>query len=251
MRLSHGLLALGAALALATPVHAQDATDASAAAPPRRSFEVTPRAGYIRFDRASSIQNSGFLGLDASYRLTPMFAVMTNLVVSRAQTYGEDFLTSFRFGDPTKGDTTIILAAQQPVTLVDVSIGGSARLPTVSRFSPFVSASVGSYTLYLDPQANARPEKFSRMSASVGGGVRLDLGRNVGVQLDARDLIMTDYKRERLNPTDPRFVNRLFLDDLPQPPKDKSSVHNLQFSVGFTFRPTSRTGEPTAEDTDR
>jgi hypothetical protein len=255
MRFLHRLLALGATFALANVAGAQaepaPGTDVDAPATRIRTFEITPRAGYLRFDRASSIENGGFLGLDATYRVTPMFGVTTNLVVSRAQTYGEDFLSAFRYGNPVLGDTTLILTATQPVTVVDVGIGGVAQLPGVSRLTPFVNAGVGSYTIYLDPQSNSRPSKFSRMSLSVGGGLKLALGRFGGLQLDVRDLIMTDYKRDRLNPTEPRFANVLFLDDLPQPPAAKSTVHNIQVSLGFTFRPTARAGEPTDEGTER
>ena len=241
------LVALVAALASACAAGAQEAR---ASGPTSRYFEVTPRGGYLRFDRASSIQSAPFLGFDAAYRLTPMFSIGTNLVVSRAETHGEDFLTSFRFGDASVGDTILILAAQQPVTLIDLNLGAQARLPAFGRITPFVNGGIGGYTLYLDPQSNGRPERFSRMSINAGAGLQFAVGRYGGFQLDVRDMIFTDFKRTRLNPTEPRFANLLFIEDLPQPPEAKSTVHNFQVSLGFTFRPQGQGGTADVTGTD-
>ena len=62
------LQALVLALVLAAPwaAGAQAVTD---------RFTVTPRGGFIHFDRASSLKSSGALSVNASYSITPMFAV--------------------------------------------------------------------------------------------------------------------------------------------------------------------------------
>jgi len=208
----------------------------------RGNGSVTPRAGYARFDRASSIKPAPFLAVEAAYQLTPNISFGPALTVSRGQTYGEDYLTALTFGDPSKGDTTFILANQQPVTLVDVGAIVTARMPG-TRYSPFVTGGVGAYSLYLDPQQSNDSRRYTHLSTMVGGGLDLQFSRQAGIRLDVRDQIFSGYDRRRLNPADIRFQNTRFVQDLPAPPENKSVLHNFLLSVGFTFRPSLPTGE--------
>jgi hypothetical protein len=105
------------------------------------------------------------------------------------------------------------------------------------RFTPFVIGGLGVYTLYLNPQVNASPRRLSNMSATLGGGVDLLLGKSGSVQLGLRDLILTDFRRDFLNPSEPRFFETRFAEDLPSPPAAKNTVHNFQLTLGFSFRP--------------
>jgi hypothetical protein len=234
--------AAGATLlvALASAAGAQEAEPAAAGARAVSTVgSVTPRGGYARFDRASSIRPSAFLAVDATYQITPAFAVGPSLTVARASTYGEDYLTAFTFGDPSKGDTTFIFANQQPVTVVDVGAIATARLLAGSRFAPYLTGGVGAYSLYLDPQQVNDSKRYTFLSAMVGGGVDLQMSQQAGIRLDVRDQIFMNYDRRRLNPADARFQNTRFVEDLPAPPANKSTLHNLMFSVGFTFRPAA------------
>ena len=203
-----------------------------------RQFLVTPRGGYVTFDRASSIQGSGFVGLDAQYNITRMFAVGLTFLTSRPSTRGEDFVAALSFGD-----TTFLFEVQQPLTVVDVGLAATARLPMAGRFSPFLTGGVGAYTLYFDPQVVAGERRFQRMSATVGGGVNVQLGRQSGIQLDVRDMMFMNYDRSRLNPTQERFANTRFIEDFPRPPSSKDLVHNIVFSIGFSFTPNVGAGD--------
>jgi hypothetical protein len=234
--------ALGVAAAAAAVAGAQEAPTAAPAGAAISSGSVTPRGGYAHFARSSSIKPSAFLAVDATYQISPSFAIGPSLTAARSRTYGEDYLTALTFGDPSKGDTTFILANQQPVTLVDVGAIVTARMPG-TRYSPFVTGGVGAYSLYLDPQQSNDSRRYTHLSTMVGGGLDLQFSRQAGIRLDVRDQIFSGYDRRRLNPADIRFQNTRFVQDLPAPPENKSVLHNFLLSVGFTFRPSLPTGE--------
>jgi len=236
MRFSRTLVAAALAMSAST-------VDAQVVA---RQFLVTPRGGDVKFDRASSIQGSGFVGLDAQYNINRMFGIGLSFLTSRPSTRGEDFVAALSFGD-----TTFLFEVQQPLTVVDIGVAATARLPMTGRFSPFVTGGVGAYTLYFDPQVVAGERRFQRMSATIGGGVNVQLGRQSGIQLDVRDLMFADYDRSRLNPTQARFANTRFIEDFPRPPSSKDLVHNIVFSIGFSFTPNVGGGEGETEGTDQ
>lgn len=207
-----------------------------------RQWLVSPRGGLLQYQREASIKPAPVLGVDATYYFTPTFGIGSTVSIARSNTRGEDFLAALNFGIPSDGDTTLYFGVTQPVTLFDVGLLGTARIP-VGRFTPFLVGGVGVYTLYLNPQVNASPRRVSNMSGTIGGGVDLMLGKSGSVQLGLRDLILTDFRRDFLNPSEPRFFERRFAEDIPSPPPAKSTVHNLQFTVGFSFRPgTGSTG---------
>jgi hypothetical protein len=232
-------------LTLLASVALPGATDAQAVA---RQFTVAPRAGYIRFDRASSIENGGFVGVDAMYNVTSMFSLGASASWARANTRGEDFVAALTFGDPTVGDTTFYFHVTQPLSVVTYEAVGVARLPlAAARLTPFLMAGAGAYTVYMDPQITAGPRKMSHFGASIGGGVEMRLGQRSGLRFDVRDQIFTKFDRDRLNPTDPRFTAIAYPEDFPVPPTAKETLHNLSFSFGFTFTPSGAGVEETEE----
>lgn len=225
MRLIRGMMA-GAALALcATTAHAQ-----------LDRATLVPRAGYISFSESSGIDPSAFVGVDLNYSLTQFFGVGASLEVSRPSTRGEDFLTQLRYGD-----TTFLFEVIQPITVLSTGLNARAELSQFERFLPFLSAGLGVYKIYLDPQAASGHDTFQGLMFNVGGGINWTIRNGVGIQLDLRDHIYTDYNRNDLSPIDPQFRVTRFNSDLPALPEAKDVVHNLVFSVGFSFRP-SRTG---------
>lgn len=236
-------LVLGAALLALLPVAS---TVAQAQAEPRQ-WTISPRAGYVSYQRESSLENTEFLGVDLSYNLSRMFSLGTNLSVARPQTRGEDFITSLTFGIPTDGDTTYYFAVSQPVTVLDVGLNATARLP-MDRFSPYLTAGIGSYSMFTNPQVNAESRRTSGLSGSVGAGINFRLGQNAGLQLDVRDQIFTKYKRDRLNPSESRFDETRFPEEFVAPPAAKETLHNIQFSIGFSFTPRLASEAPGEEN---
>jgi len=197
-----------------------------------RQFQVTPRGGYVRYDDASGIKDAGAVGVDAMYNFTRMFSVGGGVMVARTVTEGSNFISQLRFGD-----TTFLFAVQQPLSILDATVNATARFP-FGRFSPFVTGGIGSYKIYMDPQANAAPRQFSRMALQIGGGLNIGLGRRSGLVLEIRDLIYTDFNRGRLNPnTRAALLNTRFNEDVPIVSTAKKSLNNLMFSLGFSFSP--------------
>lgn len=199
-------------------------------------FLISPRGGYLRFDRATSIQPNAFLGIDVQYHLSPMFSIGPTMTVARTNTRGEDFLAAMTYGFPTDGDTTFYYRVTQPVTIVDFALNGTARFG-IGRASPFLTAGVGAYSLYLDPQVSNGASRITRMSLNVGGGFNMQLSENAGVFVDVRDLIFTGYERDRLNPTEPRFRFNRFSEDFAVPPASRKTLHNITVALGFSFAP--------------
>ncbi|MFN2398038.1 MAG: outer membrane beta-barrel protein [Gemmatimonadaceae bacterium] len=218
------------------------AATASAQVTPRR-FAVSPRGGYLSFEKASGLEGTPVIGLDAMYAFNRYFMIGTGLSAARPSTRGQDFIASLTFGD-----TTLLVEVKQPVTLLDVNLAAMLRWPGAT-FSPYFIGSVGSYTLYLDQQVVGSNRKFSKLSATAGVGVNYRVSEGAGLQLDVRDFIFTDYDRDQLNPAAARFANIRFPEDVPVPPAAKKTVHNLMFSLGFSFTPTLAGGTPEEETT--
>lgn len=234
MRCIHGAVVV-ALLGVSSVAHAQ---------PEARQWTISPRAGWVNYQREASLQNTQFMGVDLSYNFSRILALGTNLSVARPQTRGEDFITSLTFGSPTDGDTTYYFSVTQPVTVLDIGLNATARFP-MARLSPYVTAGIGSYSLFTNPQVDDGSRRTSAMSGSVGAGVSFQLARGAGVQLDVRDQIFTKYKRDRLNPSESRFNETRFPEEFVVPPDPKETLHNLQFSIGFSFTPRATGGEET------
>lgn len=209
-----------------------------------RSFTLMPHVGVMRYSIYSGLENAPALALDARYDVTPRVALGTAISLTRANTRGSDFVTALRYGDPSKGDTTFIFRLQQPVTMLDASLNATVTLPAFARLEPYVTGGAGLYSFFLDPQANAGSGRdFSRLSALMGGGLRLRLSPAAGITLDVRDLVLTNFDRERLAPSDARFRSNVYPEIFAPPPAARDVIHNVMFSVGFTWTPARLAGE--------
>ena len=216
-----------------------------------RQFVITPRGGYVYFDRASSLKPGPSIGIDAQYLITPTLSVGTDVSFMRSNTRGEDFVTALTYGLVATGDTTFIFNVTQPVSVVDAQLAAVFRTPVVGRMSPFLTGGAGVYALYMDPEVNRGSSRYVRPSLMAGAGIDVRLSQSAGLRLDVRDEIFTSYDRERLRPSDERFRSPRILEGYPQPPAARSVVHNFMFTFGFTFTPQGaegRTGPPREED---
>ena len=223
------LLALPLVLAsVAGPVGAQGPTTGQ--------FTIAPGGGVMTFERASSIESGGSASLDAQYAFLPMLSIGTHVLVARAQTRGEDFLTRLTFGSVENGDTTYIFSVSQPVNIVNAALSLTAQMP-VARLRPYLTGGVGVYSVHLDPQVMAGESRFARMSGMLGGGIDFRLTESSGLRLDVRDVIFTNFDRDRLRPSDSRFLPVTRAEDLPAPPEAKDVLHNVAFTIGFSYTP--------------
>jgi hypothetical protein len=244
--------ALLAAAARPSAVAAQDSTlNVPAANAPGsnafggRSFTLMPHVGVLAFSKFSGLESGPAIGLDARYELAPRLSLGTSVTLSRANTRGSDFITALRYGDPSKGDTTFIFRLQQPVTMLDASLNATFAVPSfTTRLEPYVTGGAGLYRFFIDPQANAGTSRdFSRLSALLGGGVRVRVSQAAGITFDVRDHVLTNFDRDRLAPSDARFRRGVYPEDFPAPPAARDVVHNLLYSVGFTWTPARAQGE--------
>ena len=193
---------------------------------------VAPRGGFIAFDKASGIDNAAALGVDATYYVVPMMGLGVSATFSRPVTRADEFLVAVYLGD-----TTFPYRAQQPITVADVNVNATLRMPLANRFSPYLRGGVGGYTIYMDPQVSGPNNRLQRMSVNAGGGFDFRVGKNIGITLDARDMIFMNFDRARLNPVRPQAQLTRFIEDFPTPPASKKTVHNLAFQLGFSFVP--------------
>jgi outer membrane protein W len=223
--------------AAVTLVVAAGATAAPAGAQAQvGQWSVAARGGMINFERASSIEPSPYVGLDADYGLNNLFTLGTTVTVSRPKTHKEDFLTSLTYGQGTTGDTTFFYNVGQTMSMVEAEFSGTLRYP-VGRFTPFAIGGVGYYGLFLDPQINNGVKRQDGMSFSVGAGFLVKLSERAGLQFDARNLTLTNFSQSALDPAGGRNPNVLFPEDFPVRPEAKKSINNLVWSIGFRYIP--------------
>ncbi|MBA3559527.1 MAG: outer membrane beta-barrel protein [Gemmatimonadaceae bacterium] len=237
-----GFATLTALVTLAMPIRA-------AAQAEQGEFSVLPRLGAIDFDRASSLKTAPFLGLDAEYHINRFFGIGTAVHVARPNTRAEDFLTTLTFGIPTSGDTTFFFQTGQAITLLEGGLLGTLRYP-LGRFTPFLTGSAGYYRTFLDPQINRGARGWDGASYSYGGGFTVRFSERSGIQLDVRNLVLTDYERQSLEPSLGRNPNIFFEEDFNLPPDNKSSVNNLVLSLGFRYVPNVGSGRDTPVEAD-
>ena len=229
--------------AAVTLVVAAGATAAPAGAQaPVGQWAVTARSGMINFERASSLEASPFLGLDADYGLSKMFSLGTSVHVARPKTRKEDFLTSLTYGLGATGDTTFFYNVGQTMSMVEGELAANLRFP-VGRFTPFAKAGVGYYGLFLDPQINNGVKRQDGMSFSGGAGFVFRLSERAGLQFDARSLTMQNFNQSALDPAGGRNPNVLFPEDFPVRPAAKKSISNFLFTIGFRYIPGGEISE--------
>jgi hypothetical protein len=210
--------------------------EAVAQATAAQPVTIVPRGGYIRYDDATSLKPTGFIGFEVLYRVAPFLSLGPSINIARPTTNGDDFPAAF-----TYGDTTFLFRAQQPVTMFDAGLSAHATLPTFSVLSPYLIGGIGYYTLYLDPQTSGAEKRYGRASYQFGGGADIRFSANTGIRLEVRDLVMSNFDRDRLNPVGERFNGYTrFASAFPErtPSTKGAAMHNLMFSIGFTVRPS-------------
>jgi opacity protein-like surface antigen len=212
------------ALVVAAPLAAQA---------PQGEFEVNTLLGWQRFDKAAALEDGPAAGIDAVYFATEMIGVGGYLSVGRPTTKGEYFpLVGLEFED-----STFRYLPDQDVTQIGFGLAGVVRFPVVQRLVPYVTAGLGRTRFFMDPEQNRgqRSEGFSTWM--VGGGIQLTSAGSIGLRLDVRDEVYTGFDREVFSVVDPLYIDRTMPHPNPDIPEAKSTVHNLRFSLAFSFVP--------------
>jgi hypothetical protein len=202
---------------LAAPLTAQD-------------FEIGPRLGYVKFKEATGLEGAAMLGLDAFYRLGSRLGVGVRLDVARPATDEQYFAAEQSFGD-----TTMIFAVTQPVTVIQYGVQG--RFETGGPLSLFAKGGAGGYTVTLDPQSARGRISVTDWHFSAGGGVRLRTGGGTSILVEVQDLIYTNFHREDLNPVEQRFRPQRFPDVVAFQTPFEGTAHNIYAAITFMFTP--------------
>lgn len=204
-----------------------------------KQFAIVTRVGQVSPERASSLNSGGVIGLDTEYALNKWFGLGITAEVMRTNTHREDFLTRLRYGNAGVGggDSIYYQYIGQPINTINVGAFGVVRYPS-KKFSPFVLAGVGNYTMIADAQVNGKNKRTNDLSMTGGAGIWIKLGDRVGVQLDARAVQFQQYDRNFLNPAFGRpEQNTPFPEDFPKPPASKNTALNTTFTLGFRYIP--------------
>lgn len=218
------------------------AIELGAQAPPNR-YSVGAHASYLRFRSATGLEDTPGAGVDATYRFgfSPLgadFGIGFSFVASRPLTRGDQFpLVAFDFGD-----TTQLLEVNQRITLLHYGLQAVLGVP-ISRLRVYALGGTGAYTVQLDSRQNLGNESFTRPMLQFGGGVGFAVTRDLGFRIEARDIMLLDYDRDRLDPTIPYARDRRIRDAVAAPDPTWPKPQNLQLSVVFNYVP-SRTATP-------
>lgn len=197
---------------------------------------VSAIGGWVMYDKASAIKGGLAGGVELTYPLLGGLAVGPRLFVSRTESDGTYFKPAeFDFGP----DVTRLYSVSQQLFVLGYGLTGRWTV-SVGGLAPYVVGGAGGYTLFLDAQKNARPKSTSGLRLEAGGGLDVRVAAGLGVRLEVRDEIFTDFDREILNPVDPRFHSVRFPEATGIPPAPKETLHNIALNLGFTYTPGAR-----------
>ena len=214
-------------------------TAATAQVPNR--FTVGAQAGYTKFGDASALEDAPFIGVDAIYRLANLglggldVGLGFTFAASRPVTRGDQFpIVASDYGD-----TTILSTVAQRVTMLQYGLQGVLG-HSFGRVRLYGTGGGGAYTTFLDSRQNVSSQAYTKPMGLVGGGLEYAVGDNFGFRFEARDLVLLDYDRDRLDPTIGYTHDNIVRDVLPPPDPAKSTIHNIQASLVFTYVPNRR-----------
>ena len=214
----------------------------SAFAQSQGQVTVAVRGGYASYDKSASLDAAPVMGLDAMYGINNWLSIGPALSLGRPQTTGSHFISVITYGVLNLGDTTYFYEATQPVNVLDGALNVRVQLPG-RKLSPYATAGIGGYTLFLDVQANRGERHKVGLSFNAGAGALYALTERAGITFDIRSMTYTDYDRNVLDPRDDvvnfrtRVEETLYAEDFKPAPRSKSTVTNFVFSFGFSYVP--------------
>lgn len=207
-----------------------------------KMFDLGAHVGQQVFNKGTALENTPFVGLDATYELpwNPLaslikgssFGVGMLLDVSRPVTRGDQFdAVAFDFGD-----TTFLYAVAQRVTLLQGGLEAVVGVP-VGKVRLYGFAGTGIYSIFLDPRAVKRNEKFTNPMATFGGGLNYPISQSIGVRAQMRAVTFTKFDRERLDASTTYVHDQRIKDALPTADATSKTPTNMQFSLVFQYIP--------------
>lgn len=216
-------------------------------------YSVGAQLGYQRFRSATGLAPTPFVGLDATYHLgfSPLgfvsrasdFGIGLSFAASRPITRGDQFpVVAFDFKD-----TTQLLEVPQRVTLMHYGLQAVLGVP-IGRLRVYGIGGVGAYTTMFDVRQNLGNKSYTAGMFQFGGGIGYAVSSTVGFRLEARDIMLLGYRRDRFDPTVGYAQDRRIRDANPPPDPTWDKPQNLQMALVFTYVPSVGV-TPVGEDT--
>ena len=220
-----------------------------------RLYEVSAITGWQWFDRAAALEGAPTFGVRAVnpniVKSLPGLSFGVSLAFARPSTRGDYFPWNRHtfVSDPLhRNDTTVVYEVSQRVTMAAYAaefgyrLGGAPRRTGTSLVdwraaTAELSAGIGGYAFWEDPEQNYENEAHAHPALMLGGGLGIPLPRNTTLRLRLDDLVFLRYDREWFNLHDPLYSEELFPNPQTAPPAAKSTIHNLRFSIQFSFVP--------------
>jgi outer membrane protein W len=195
-------------------------------------FRLSAGVGAQDFAESSALKTAFVGALDANYFFTRNIAVGLFGQVSRPETDPSFYpLVRLDFGEETE-----LHQPAQRVTSYVVGLQGELGLE-FSRFAPYAVGGVGYYAFTLDPEQNRSDENRDGYSLNIGIGATYAITSSAGILLDIRDVVLFEYDRDWFNLSDPLLAEPRVPEPGGEPPEKQSTIHNLRFSIGFTYVP--------------
>ncbi len=206
-------------------------------------ISVLVRMGAQSFDKAASMDQGAFVGLDVMYGVNSWLSIGPALSIGRTQATGSHFISSLTYGIGQTGDTTTFHNSTQPITLLDGALNARVRMMQDRALQPYATAGVGGYVQFLDPVVMRGDRRQTGMQYNIGAGLLYQLSDRAGIALDVRAFTLMNYDRTEMDPrdnvlTNARVERTLFREDFPLPPATKSSVTNFSMSLAFSYVPS-------------
>lgn len=208
-------------------------------------YAVSVLAGQTTYEDVAAIQSAPMAGIEAQYQPTSMLGVGFYVMGSRPTTDERYFpMSRLEFKD-----SVYHYLVNQQVVNIDFGVSASLRAG-FGAFEVMGLGGAGRYVFALDEERSRSPQSipnqdddtFSGMEYMVGGSVGYNFGESGVIRLQVRDMIYTDYDRNRFDVSEPLLSAR----NVPHPNPDllaaesKDTVHSIRLNLGFTFFPGGR-----------
>jgi hypothetical protein len=195
-------------------------------------YQVSALLGLQDFAASSALERAPVAGVEASYYLRPNLSLGLYGQVGRPRTDPLFFpLVRLNFGTVTEYH-----APAQRVTAYALGVQARVSMP-LDFAEPYAVLGAGGYLFNLDPEQNRSDEFRSGPTVSIGAGINLPLAPSAGVRVELRDNVLLRFNRDWFDLSDPLFREPRH----PAPgdawPEKQSTIHNLRWSLGFTFIP--------------
>ena len=221
----------------------------------RGNFNVVIGGGAVMHPNHSAlVPVSPILSLQGQMHVTENLGLGFALDYTRTST-DDDIFPYGQFQFPF-ADSTLLVALRQPVSVFQYQLTGMLGIALGDRLYPYVVGGVGGYTVYLDPQQNDKSLRQTDLAFTLGGAMKIGVGGSSSIELSVRDIVWTGFDRDLMNPMTDRTCRESgikqfsgnvcpnerfpFLDpELSDSNWSEASetVHNLVFSVAFSFIP--------------